>query len=311
MPHPPVRIYCRLLRVLPPAFRREAEADMVAVFVAAHARVEARGLARRSRFWAATLADLAVTALAEYGAALPGLVWGHSGRSQMTMDRLLAATAADLRLAFRQLSKSPGWTLVASGTLALGLAATSIAAVLLRDIVLAPLPVPEADRLVRILEVSASGRPWWPSYPNAREWRAHGHRTFDAVAIVGTPRPLPVLLETEAVRATVAGAGAGMFDTLGVVPVVGRLFAADETAPGGAAVALVSERFWRGPLRARPLDGMTLTIEDELFTVVGVLPAAFRILGEGRRGNRAPTCGARSNAGRSSSAGARRMATAT
>ena len=79
-----------------------------------------------------------------------------------------ANIAADLRFAARRLAATPGWTMVASGTLALGLAVSLVSGILMRDVLLRPLPFPNPDRLVRLIEQSENGFMWWPSYPNAR-----------------------------------------------------------------------------------------------------------------------------------------------
>ena len=273
------RLYRRLLRLLPAAFRAEAEPDLLEVFQAGYRRALTGGRLARGRFWLRMLADVVVTALAERGAR------GHrrprevNRSDRMNVTRLLSSVAADTRFAARHLARTPGWTAIASGTLALGLAASVMAAVLMRDIVLRPLTLPEPDRLVRVLEISQNGRGWWPSFPNARDWRDHG-RMFDGVAIGGTPRIEPVLLDTSAVRVQVAKAGAQFFEILGVQPQQGRLFAADENRPGGPAVTLVTERFWRGALNGQPLGNLTVGVGPVRYQVIGVIPASFKFLGE-------------------------------
>ena len=197
----------------------------------------------------------------------------------MRITPLVSSIAGDVRVSLRHLARTPAWTFIASGTLAVGLAASLVAGVLLRDVVLRPLPFPHADRLVRIIEISENGRGWWPSYPNARDWREHG-RMFDAVGIGGTSRIEPVLLDASAVRAPVAKAGAGFFEMFGIRPVAGRLFAPDEQHPESLPVAVITERFWRGPLHGRPLADLSVGIGERRYAVVGVLPASFKFLGE-------------------------------
>src|SRR4051812_37610736 len=107
----------------------------------------------------------------------------------------------DLRFAVRRLARQPGWTALSAGTLALGLAATIVATVLVRDVLLQPLPFPQSDRLVRIVERSDNGRGWWPSFPNAADWRAQA-TFFTGVGIADIPAVRPVALNGT------AGAGA-------------------------------------------------------------------------------------------------------
>src|SRR4051812_20734666 len=186
----------------------------------------------------------------------------------------------DLRFAVRRLARQPGWTALSAGTLALGLATTIVATVLVRDVLLQPLPFPQSDRLVRIVERSDNGRGWWPSFPNASDWGAQA-TFFSGVGIADIPAVRPVALNGTAVRVPVSRAARGLFETLGVQPVAGRLFSAEENAHGGPPVAIVSEAFWRGTLRGQPLDQLSLGIRDRSYAVVGVLPRTFRFLGDG------------------------------
>ncbi len=265
-------VYRRLLRVLPASFRAEAEDDMVAVFAAAHARARRHGGWRYAAFWIVTCLDLAITTAAERR---------RRDRSASVMLRQsFSGWIHDLRFSARRLAKRPAWTALSAGTLALGLAAATVATILVRDVLLQPLPFPRSDRLVRIVERSDNGRGWWPSFPNAADWRAQA-ACFSGVGIADIPAVRPVTLNGTAVRVPISRAARGLFETLGVRPVAGRLFTAEENAPGGAHVAIVSEAFWRGPLGGRPLDQLAVGLRDTPYLVVGVLPAAFRFLGDG------------------------------
>ncbi len=265
-------IYRQLLRMLPGRFRAEAEPDMVAVFRSAHARVQSRGRWRRFLFWASMLIDVLITTAAERRRA--------HGSHTVHVRATLAGMLYDLRLSGRRLAQRPGWTALSAGTLALGLAAAIVSTILVRDVLLQPLPFPQSDRLVRIVERSDNGRGWWPSFPNAADWRAHA-TFFAGVGIADIPAVRPVAIDGTAVRVPVSRAARGLFETLGVRPVAGRLFTAEENAPGGAPVAIISETFWRGRLGARPLEQIVLGIRDTPHGVVGVLPKAFRFLGDG------------------------------
>jgi putative ABC transport system permease protein len=282
------RIYRRLMIILPRELRREAEPDLLEVFRDGHARAAARGAGATVRFWFWTIADLFATSLGErLSPAIAVLPDAGTPTRSIVMRILQAAanTAADVRFAARRLAATPGWTMVASGTLALGLAVSLVAGILMRDVLLRPLPFPNPDRLVRLIEQSENGFMWWPSYPNARDWREHGHM-FSTVAIVGTPRMEPVLMAGSAVRVPVARAGNDFFQLLGVRPVEGRLFTAEEHRPGGAPVAIVSERFWRGELQGTPISMVPLTIGTISYTIVGVLPNSLQFLNEEGRWGR-------------------------
>ena len=186
----------------------------------------------------------------------------------------------DVKLSVRRLARTPGWTFASAGTLALGLAAAIVAGVVLRDVLMRPLPFPSPERLVRLREVSENGRRWWPSYPNAADWREQG-RMFSGVGIADIPRVVPVQLDGRAARVAVSRASRGLFETLGVQPAAGRLFTPDENRPGGAPVAVVSDRFWRTDFRSGSPGTATVTIGMERYTIVGILPPSFKILGDG------------------------------
>jgi putative ABC transport system permease protein len=104
---------------------------------------------------------------------------------------------------------------------------------------------------------------------------------FDGVGIADVPIVRPVLLDGQAVRVPVSRAARGLFETLGVRPAVGRLFTESENRPGGPAVAIVSDAFWRGALDSRPPGSAAVTLGRERFTIVGVLPPDFRYFGDG------------------------------
>jgi predicted permease len=258
------RLYRVLLRLLPAAFRREAEDELVEIFRDARRHAAEAGARSRAVFWARTVADVLVTATAERAArgVLPPFL------------------ARDLRFAARRLRRRPGRTAVAAGTLGLGVAATLVMLVLVRDILLRPLPFERPDRLVRLVEESEDGRRFWPSLPNVLDWREHA-TALEGVVAAAPPETRPIVLGERSLRASVSALSDGFLGVLGVQPARGRGFGPDENRPGGAPVAMVSWSFWRGPLGGRPLDEISFLLGTERFRVVGVLPPGFRFLAEG------------------------------
>ncbi|HTI36296.1 MAG TPA: FtsX-like permease family protein [Vicinamibacterales bacterium] len=267
------RMYRALLRLLPRAFRAEAEPELLEVFDAGYARIIGGSRIARIRFWTLTLCDLLLTAVAERAP------FRRSAR--VSVRTLFMGLTHDVRYAARTLIYRPGWTGLNAGTLAVGLAATIVASVLVRNVLLAPLPFPESEQLVRLREVSDDGGRWWPSFPNARDWRDQAGSVFRGVGIADVPRVRVVMLDGTGLRVSVSRAAGGLFETLGVHPLAGRLFSADENKPGGPPAAIVSEAFWRGPLAARPLEDLHIGVGDTQYAIVGVLPASFRFLGDG------------------------------
>jgi len=263
------RLYQHCLRLLPSTVRSDAEAELVATFAVEHARAAHGGRTALAMFWIRMVADVAWTAVAERVGGVARVVGGFR------------QVPGEVGPAVRRLARTPTSTVTAALTLGVGLAAAIVGFVVIRDVLLRPLPFPDADRLVRLVEVSSNGSRWWPSFPNASDWRARGGHIFAGVAIGDLPSVEPVWIGDRAVRVPVTQAAAGFFETLRVTPLRGRFFSADENRRGGAPAAIVSESFWRGELASRPLDSLRLTFGRDTMPVVGVLPASFRFLGQG------------------------------
>src|SRR3954451_1763313 len=130
----------------------------------------------------------------------------------------------DMRYAFRTLAASPGFTLAAVLTLALGAGANTAIFTAVYGVLLKPLPYGEPDRIVRIGETRRGGA-WNVSYPNYLDWRARNH-VFDAMAIFNTYGR--VILAGDAGAAQVFPGGTcetNLFAVLGIAPAYGRPFA--------------------------------------------------------------------------------------
>lgn len=179
----------------------------------------------------------------------------------------------DLALAGRRLIQAPGLTALVVATLALGIGCTTTVFALVDAFVLAPLPFPEADRLVVLRELRADGSTLSPSYPNFLDWQARA-RSFAHLAIHGT-EPYPVQGEKDLVPCAMVSAE--YFAVLGLEPALGRTFTPAEAAPPGASVALVSHAFWQRRFQGDPgAVGQTIEVHQIPLRIVGVLPRGFR-----------------------------------
>lgn len=191
---------------------------------------------------------------------------------------MLDAVRQDLRYALRQLRAHPGFTAMVLLTLALGIGANTAMFSFVRGIVLRPLPYPEPDRLVTVWEDrTARDGPEreWTGRSVFSAWRGGGTSTVASMAAIngwapdltGTGRP-----------ETLAGArvSPGYFRVLGVRPALGRTFRDEEEAPGSGRVAVLSHGLWTARFGADPgIVGRTIRLDDEAYTVVGVMPAGF------------------------------------
>jgi putative ABC transport system permease protein len=179
-----------------------------------------------------------------------------------------------IRYAIRQLAATPGFTVVAVLIAAIGIGSATAMFSTVDAVVLRPLALPDADRLVTVYETNLERDvPFFSvSVPNYVDFRnqATGFSSMAAVAwramnLTGTGEPELIQVRT---------VSANFFATLGVGMAMGRDFLAEEDRPGGARVAIVSEGFWRRRLGARAdVVGRPLRLDGEAYTVVGVTAA--------------------------------------
>ena len=187
----------------------------------------------------------------------------------------------DLRFAFRQLKHSPGFTLIATLTLALGIGANSAIFALVDATLLRPLPFREPDRLVAIWENSATTARSYVSPLNMLDWNARS-RTFAKIAGFTPTVGGMVMAGADGNAETVSRqwVTSGIFDVLGVTPIAGRTFSAEDEAKRANAVVL-SETFWRTRYNSDPgVIGTEIRLDGSLWTVVGIVPKDFQLLGQ-------------------------------
>jgi len=178
----------------------------------------------------------------------------------------------DLRFAGRQLWKSPGFTLVAALTLALGIGATTAIFSVVYSSVLRPLPFREPERLVLGGFVSPKGEVQKAfSAPNFLDWKAASRKLSGVTSIEnGTLNLSGDGAEPERLQG--AWVGADFFKVMGIRPLAGRAFAPGEDKAGASRVAVISEKLWRGRFGGDPgAVGRSITLNGNPYTVVGIL----------------------------------------
>src|ERR1700686_2958714 len=187
----------------------------------------------------------------------------------------------DLRYAVRQLCKSPGFTTVAVLTLALGIGANTAIFSVVNGALLRPLPFQDPNRLVRIWHVpppkSFSGMTLFAvSAAIYIDWERQNHVfqqmaicSFHGFTLPGTPTPEQVQAST---------VSPGFFSTLGVQPMLGRVFTPDEDQPGRSQVVVLSHRFWQERFGSNAdIVGHNISLDGQGYLVAGVMPPSFRI----------------------------------
>jgi putative ABC transport system permease protein len=191
------------------------------------------------------------------------------------MDNLLK----DLRFAVRTLLRHRAFTLVAVITLALGIGANTAIFSVVNGVLLRALPFKDPDQLVSINKVQGTdGFPGIAAFEYLA-WLDHGSNVADVAAYSNDNFNLTGDGEPE--RISGAQVSGNFFETLGVSPLHGRTFLNDEDQPGHERVVLVSENFWKRRLKSNEqIVGTTMTLDDKPYTVIGVLPRAFRFPNE-------------------------------
>jgi putative ABC transport system permease protein len=182
----------------------------------------------------------------------------------------------DLRYGVRMLWKSPGFTIVAVLTLALGIGANTAIFSVVNGVLLRPLPFRDPSRLVLIAEKSS-----FPiistSYENYLDWRDQSHSFESMEATRGSSITLTGAGEPE--RLNVRMATAGLFSMLGSNAQIGRTFLPEEDRAGGTPVALLSYGLWQRRFGgSADIIGKTVNLDLQPYTVVGILPSGFQIL---------------------------------
>jgi putative ABC transport system permease protein len=180
----------------------------------------------------------------------------------------------DLRYAARMLSKRPGFTLVVVLTLALGVGATTAIFGAVNPILFESLPYPHADRLAVIQEVNSDGSVHPGTFGMYRGLLERS-RSFDALAVLKRWQPTMTGVD-EPERFEGQRVSAGYFRVLGVQPALGRDFRADDDQLHGPNVVIISDGLWRRRFGGDAgVVGRQVTLDDNSYTVVGVLPAGF------------------------------------
>ncbi len=182
----------------------------------------------------------------------------------------------DFRFALRQLRKSPGFTVIAVLTLALGIGAATAMFSVIYATVLRPLPFHDPDRILFVETHAAANFIQPSSWPGYLEERAQ-NQSFEALA--GFSQFAGVNLDTgsQVVHLHNTSTSDHFFDVLGVQPLLGRTFVPGEEQDGRNNVAVLSYEVWQQNFGGNPSAvGSSVHIDGFPYTVVGVMPAGFR-----------------------------------
>jgi predicted permease len=182
----------------------------------------------------------------------------------------------DVRHGLRMLRKNPGFTGVALLTLALGIGANTAVFSIVNAVLLNPLPFPDSDKLLTLFGSKPNFKEGSISYPNFLDWQRDNH-VFTSIAAY---RPDSFSLtgggEAEQVRGEMVSTD--FFSILGVKPLIGRTFTAEEDRLGAGRVVLVSSAFWKRKLgSSSDIVGSRVVLDGEGYTVIGVITSSFHL----------------------------------
>lgn len=186
----------------------------------------------------------------------------------------------DLRYGIRTLAKNPGFSAVAVLSLALGIGANTAIFSVVESVLLRTLPYPQPDSLVEI----------WNTYPphipqiglspgDYADWRKQNSSFSEMGAYLGITQGFNLTGEGEPQRVLTSYASASLFPMLGARVAAGRLFVPEEDRTGSAPVVILGHRLWQNRFGGDPrVIGRSITLDNQRFTVVGILPRDFQLL---------------------------------
>ncbi|HTB10180.1 MAG TPA: ABC transporter permease [Bryobacteraceae bacterium] len=242
-------MYRALLHLYPKSFRGEYETEMQAVF--SQRLRDASGF-ELLLLWIETFFDVLFNAI------------------RVHLDIL----GQDLRYVGRTLRQSPGYALTVVAIAGLGIGATTAAYSITDHVLLRPLPFPDADRLVTIFETEPHYNRGELSPANYRDWKKQS-KSFEAFGIYAS---LQVNLAGQGEPEALIGEimTADVLPLLGVKPMRGRWFSAEDDRPGAACTVLLSYSLWQARFGgSASAIGSKVLLDDEPCTLIGVMPAGF------------------------------------
>ncbi len=181
----------------------------------------------------------------------------------------------DVRYGLRSLRKSPGFTIVAVLTLALGIGANTAIFSVINAVLLRPLPFQDPNHLVQLWQTEASPGDYPLTGPDYLEWQSQ-NQTLEASALFTWPQPVNASRDVEAQPVSSISTQANFFSVLGVKPEIGRTFAPGEDQPDKLQVVVLSHGFWKKFFGGRGnVLGEKILLNNQAYSVIGVMPDWF------------------------------------
>lgn len=181
----------------------------------------------------------------------------------------------EIRAAARRIVRRPATTALVVLTLALGIGATTAVVSTIRGVLFAPLPFPEADRLVNIRELESERDFGNAGYKTILDWKSV--QSFSSVAAAGV-RSYTLTGAGDAMQLNALGVTHDLFETFGAAPLLGREFEPADDVPDAPRSVVISEELWTSRFGADPsLLGRAILLDGNPTEVIGVMPGRTRI----------------------------------
>jgi putative ABC transport system permease protein len=186
----------------------------------------------------------------------------------------------DVRYGVRMLVKNPGFTIVAVLTLALGIGSNSAIFSIVQNVLLQPLPYSQPSQLVDISNSYQPNVSYIGLSPgDYADWRRQATSFSDMAAYVTISQGFNLTGNGQAQRVLGSYASASLFPMLGIQPAAGRAFSPENDKTGGAPSVILSHKIWTSVYGGDPgIVGHAIQLDNDRYTVVGVLPAEFQLL---------------------------------
>jgi predicted permease len=247
-------------------FKRKRSTEDFAEEIKAHLELEADDLKREG----VSEEEARRTARVEFGSVSAAKERFYLRNRVVWFDNLVQ----DTRFAIRQLAKNPGFTATAIIVLAIGIGACVAIFAFVDAALLEPLPYANPNQLMSVNESSVESPRWPLSYPDYLDWQRL-NKSFSSLDVFGWSGYL-LRTSTGAEPVQAMRVSGGFFKTLGVHPMLGRDFNPGEDRLGGPNLVLLSYGAYLHRFSARPdLVGQTVDLDNNAYTIIGVLPREF------------------------------------
>jgi putative ABC transport system permease protein len=271
-------IYLRLLALYPPDFRRAFAPEMVEVFRQRCLRARAtRGRLGLGLLLVREVPNLLANVVSQrFGAGPDGLVQEPAEQPERKGDTVFENLLRDLRFAFRSLGRTPGFTAIVVGTLALGIGANVAIFSVVKVVLLTPPPYESPEQLVMVWEqnLPRNSERNVVNPQNFTAWRDRNDVFEEMVA--WSPRSVNMTGDGDPQRVRLALITTELFSLLRVSPMMGRVFAPEEIEPGNHRVVVLGHGFWQRQYGGVPaVIGTSITLNDLSHEIVGIMAEGF------------------------------------